>query len=443
MRKRFPHAHIGWLVGDSCAGLLEHHPALDEIIRFDRRRYGQVGRSLRVSLEFAQFVNELRAKRFDLVVDLQGLFRSGFLSLASGAAVRIGFARARELAPLFYTHRIAVQDVNMHAVDRNYRVARMLGFDDVPIAFELPVLPGAARARELLSQEGIRAGDAYILVGPAARWETKIWPAEQFARLTREIQALGYRVVLSGMDHEAARAARVNELASGSLANLAGKTTLPELIALVEGATAVVMHDSGPMHLASALDKPIVALYGPTGAVRTGPYRRGAQAVVRLDLPCSPCYFRKLSQCPHEHRCMRDLTAQWVLERLARRAVLACGGAAMSGVWTAALLLASALASDARVSETEPVLVDAARSARLDDAAGDHARHRPAGPNRAARPRLYPDAGSPGDAGGDHSYILRPGGGPSRRPVHSVPLTCVRRHPPVGLHEFSLSFYAS
>jgi ADP-heptose:LPS heptosyltransferase len=101
-------------VNHNCAGLLEGQPALDEIIRFDRKRYGRIGRSLSVTREFVRFLGELRARRFDLVVDLQGLFRSGFLAMATGAKVRVGLGDARELAGLFHpyykAHRVIQPD---------------------------------------------------------------------------------------------------------------------------------------------------------------------------------------------------------------------------------------------------------------------------------------------------------------------------------------------
>ena len=141
LRSRFPHARISWLVANSCAGLLEGHPDLDEVIRFDRKRYGRIGRSLGPTIEFVRFLSGLRRRSFDLVLDLQGLFRSAFLTLAAGARVTLGFANAREFAPLFYTRRIPVPDPDMHAVDRNYLFARTLGFGDLPVAFNLPVRP--------------------------------------------------------------------------------------------------------------------------------------------------------------------------------------------------------------------------------------------------------------------------------------------------------------
>jgi heptosyltransferase I len=317
LRQRFPKARISWLVANSCAGLLEGHPALDEIIRFDRRRYGHVGRSFQVSIEFMEFVNALRARAFDLVVDLQGLFRSGFLALASGARTRIGFALAREFAWMFYSDRVAVPDPQMHAVDRNYLFARHLGFADVPISFELSVQPeGRAHAQRLLAEGGIAPGAPYLLIAPGTRWETKLWPAEHFAELARALEGeTGLPLVLIGMESESEIARQVEELAGGRILNLAGRTGLPEVMALVAGASMSVMHDSGPMHLATAFDKPMVAIYGPTSPQLTGPYRR-PEAVVRCETSCSPCRLKRVASCEYNHRCLRELSPQVVLQRV-------------------------------------------------------------------------------------------------------------------------------
>ncbi len=319
LRGRFPQARISWLVNHSCAGLLEGQPALDEIIRFDRKRYGRIGRNLQVTADFLKFIAGLRERRFDLVIDLQGLFRSGFMAFASGAPTRVGFGSAREFAWAFYTHRVCVRHRDMHAVDRNWLFGRALGFEDAPIDFHLPVRADARTlVRRLLEEAGLKPGAAYLLMAPGTRWETKIWPAAHFAEVARRARdEFGVGVVLAGMDSEAPIANRVADLAGGPIVNLAGRTSLAELIALVDGAAMVVMHDSGPMHLALALGKPLVAIYGPTSPARTGPYRR-EEVVARLDLPCSPCYLKDVADCPHEHRCMRELLPATVVERVRR-----------------------------------------------------------------------------------------------------------------------------
>jgi heptosyltransferase I len=317
LRHRYPNARISWLVASSCAGLLEGHPDLDELIRFDRKRYARIGRSWTATVEFVRFLLQLKAKAFDLVIDLQGLFRSGFMAFATGAPVILGFASAREFAPLFYTRRIAVPDDEMHAADKNYCFAEVLGFTDVPLGFHLPVQPGAVAAvSEVLSAKGISPGQSYVLMGPGTRWETKRWAAGAFAEVARRIaEQFHLPVVLIGMEDEVEVAREVEEAVGGGVVNLAGKTRLPELIALVAGAALVVMHDSGPMHLATALGRPMVAIYGPTSPRRTGPYHR-PEAVARLDLPCSPCYIKRVTDCPHGHRCMRDLSPSVVLGKI-------------------------------------------------------------------------------------------------------------------------------
>ncbi|MHC4445607.1 MAG: lipopolysaccharide heptosyltransferase II [Planctomycetota bacterium] len=314
---RYPDAKIGWMVSNSCAGLLEGHHALDEVIRFDRKRYGMIGRSFKITVEFVKYVNQLRASNFDLIVDLQGLFRSGFFSFASGAEVRIGFATTREFEWMFYTHRVAVPRKDMHAVDRNYLFGRLLGFAEVPIRFDLPVRDDARETVvKLLQDNGLEPGEGYALVGPGTRWETKIWPAKHFAEVIGELETqYGLRVILVGMASESAIAQQVTQLAGGRVVNLIGKTKLAELIVLVDGATVAIMHDSGPMHLATALNKPMMAIYGPTNPLRTGPYGRD-DAVARLNLPCSPCYIRKVKDCPYGHRCMHELTPRTVLDKV-------------------------------------------------------------------------------------------------------------------------------
>lgn len=319
LRRRYPHAGIDWLVATPFASLLEGHPDISEVILFDRKRFARLARSLRVVREFLRFVGRLRARRYDLVIDLQGLFRSGFLAAASGAPVRIGFADAREGARMFYTHRLPPAPPDTHAVDRNYRVGELLGFADSPVEFPLPI-PAAVRdeASALLRQVGLGAGEPYIAVAPAARWETKVWAGERFAAAIDALQeSRSTRCVLLGSPAEAETCRRISEACRTRPINVAGRTDVRLLAALLERAAVVLCHDSAALHLAVAFGRPLVCLIGPTNPRRTGPYRR-LEDVVRLELDCSPCYFRRLRQCPHDHRCMRDLSTERVVAAVQR-----------------------------------------------------------------------------------------------------------------------------
>lgn len=314
LRRRYPDSAIDWLISTACAPLLEGHPDIHQLVRFDRRKFGRMARSFHATVEFGRFVRGLRTARYDLVVDLQGLFRTGFFARATGARVRLGFADAREGAWAFYTHRIPPDPPNTHAVDRNYRVADCLGFADVPIAFSLPMsdtLRAGVAAR--LAAGGLRPGSRLVAVVPGARWETKVWPAGRFTRVIDALQnEQGVQCVLLGGPDESNLCRGIAQDCHTAPINLGGATSVTELAAVIEKSDLVVGQDSAAMHLAVLFRRPLVCLVGPTNPHRTGPYRR-IQDVVRLDLECAPCYFRRLTQCPHDHRCMRDLAVEEVL----------------------------------------------------------------------------------------------------------------------------------
>jgi ADP-heptose:LPS heptosyltransferase len=150
-------------------------------------------------------------------------------------------------------------------------------------------------------------------MAPSANWETKRWNGEKFAAVARHFLERGDAVALVGAGSEREACAAVAALAPGA-ANVAGETTLTELAALIRRARLVVSNDSGPMHLAVALGRPVVSVFGPTDEIWAGPYRR-PEAVVRTPLPCAPCYLRKLEKCPNGHACMHDVPASMVIER--------------------------------------------------------------------------------------------------------------------------------
>lgn len=315
LRAAYPDAHIAWLAGLSFAPLLEGHPLLDEVIPFDRRRYGQMLQSPRILTDFLRFVRQLRRRRFDLVLDLQGLARSGFLSLASGARRRVGFAHARELACVFYSHRVRCERTDQHAVDKNLRLARTLGLPVDPPIFPLGLRSEElAAAGQLIGEAAGRPLDRFTAVVPGARWETKRWPAGRLAELIDRMHTEGLPPsVILGAPADQAFANQVASACRAPLVNLVGRTSLRDLSAAIALADLIVCHDSGPMHLAAALGKPLVAIFGPTNPARTGPYSDAAQ-VVSLPLPCAPCYRR---ECPLGHQdCLRKLDVDTVLSKV-------------------------------------------------------------------------------------------------------------------------------
>jgi ADP-heptose:LPS heptosyltransferase len=270
------------------------------------------------------------------VIDLHGQFRSGLLTLASRAPIRIGFDRpgnaaqraqrlvkeaylhgwtgTREGAWVAYSHRIRIPTLDVHAVDRYLWLAPMLGLDDGPPDFSVPVPPAAwARVEESLKRQGHR-GEPFAVLVPGTLWETKHWRLEGFVDVGRYLRRTGRAVVLAGSTKERARCQAVASACPGAY-DLSGQTTLTELAALIQQADLCVTNDSGSMHLTVALGRPVVSVFGPTDPVWIGPYGQ-PQRVVRAGVPCSPCYLRKLRSCPHEHACMREVTAAMVIERV-------------------------------------------------------------------------------------------------------------------------------
>lgn len=326
LRERYPEAKIDWMVFPPFGELIAHHPQVSELVHFDRKRFSKVGRSPRITLEFLRFLRDLRRRGYDLIVDLQGLFRSGFVAWASGARTRLGFADARELSWIFYTHRVPRGDENTHAVDRYLSVGPVLGLPRREAQFDLAIPENVReKADRLLAAEHIDDAMRFLAVVPGTRWTTKRWPAERFAMVLNQIAPhCELPTLLLGAPDEFDRCAEVARACHKAPVNLAGRTTVLEMAAIVARCTALLCQDSASAHLATAFSRPLVCLIGPTNEYRTGPYRR-PETVVRLDVPCSPCYLRFLSQCRHGHRCMEELQVEPVVQAL-RHALGISGG---------------------------------------------------------------------------------------------------------------------
>jgi lipopolysaccharide heptosyltransferase I len=306
LRKKWPSAHISWLVSSSCASLLEGHPQLNEVIKFDRRRFGKGWRKPSAAAGLFGFTRALRRRQFDLVIDLQGLFRSGWLAAMTRAGVRVGPAEARELGWIFYTHRVTTGFPEGQAVERYLKVADALGLGTSPVEFHFPTND----ADRQFVADLVPAGTRYAVMLPGTNWETKRWPAEKFQECVAPLKdRFGLESIVAGGPSDAALAALIP-----GARDLTGKTNLRQIVALLERAELVIANDTGPMHIAAALGRPLVSIYGPTSPYRTGPFGR-LDTVVHLDIPCSPCFGR---HCSHIS-CMRKLSSASIMEAVAEQ----------------------------------------------------------------------------------------------------------------------------
>ena len=339
LRARYPRARIDWLITPENAEVVRYHPALSNVVLFARRDFSKRGRRWRAFVSFFDLLKQIRGARYELVIDMHGQVRSAFFSVISGARVRIGFDRpvkrgltvsaehdlknipshgwrgAREGSWIAYTHRIPIPTLDVHAIDRYLWVAPLLGLDDNPPDLTIHLSPQATnKVNRLLAEHGVPASKPLVVLVPGTIWETKHWTIEGFAGVARQFLQDGFAVALAGTTRDQQRCRQIAAAAPGTC-DLSGKTTPADLAALIRRAEVAVTNDSGSMHVAASLGKPAVSVFGPTNPVHIGPYER-PESVVRVDLPCSPCNYRRLSQCPFDHACMKQVTSAMVVERV-------------------------------------------------------------------------------------------------------------------------------
>lgn len=312
LRKLYPEAKITWLVHPQFAGFVPDPPVIDEVIYFDKKKFNSMGLGEKWNY-FCEMKELLHSKHFDLVLDMQGLFKSAVLAAISGCDERLGYCELRE-GSSFISKAIMGAHSKDHVIERYLDVVRYLGAD-VPVGeldFPMPNLDKETTSvAEKLASKGLAKDSAYVVMVPGARWWTKEWPPEHYAGLAKMIAAEGIFVVLAGGPDDAAKGAKVKELSqSDKVLDLTGQTSLRELAALIKNCKVYISADTGPLHFAAALKKPLVAMYGPTKADRTGPYGSKNSTVLLSPAQCKGCLKKK---CDNWH-CMHDIIPESVFE---------------------------------------------------------------------------------------------------------------------------------
>jgi len=275
LRERFPQALLAWVAEERAAALLRGHKALDELIIVPR---GWL-KSPRVVWELRR---RLRALRFDMTIDLQGLTKSAVAAWLSGCSRRIGFGdeKGRELSRWLNNRRVRTR--RPHVVDCNLELLKPLGIESPPVRFDVPENEAdRAAAEAMIRQAGVE--DGFGVINPGAGWPSKLWPTKRYAAVAGHLGrawGLPTLVVWAGQQERAWAA----EIAAGSDGHgrVAPPTSLTELAALVRRARLFVGSDTGPLHLAAAVGTPCVGLFGPMPAERNGPYGIGHIALQRV-----------------------------------------------------------------------------------------------------------------------------------------------------------------
>jgi heptosyltransferase I len=313
IRRAWHEAHIAWAIEPKSASILDGHPWLDETILYDRRR---------APWSFIPFLKQVRAGRFDLAIDLQRHLKSGIISMVSGAPDRIGFSaqNTKEWNHRFSTRHIEPQPEMRLKLLQYQAFGDALGIPAAPIEFGLVASQiEKDRARDLLKD----APRPLLGVILGSSWPSRVYFPKSIAAVIRGVcdkaQVNGDRpalfpLLLGGPDETALASEVMRELGSLAALNLAGKTSLRDLIAIFSECDAAFGPDSGPMHIAAAVGCPVVSLWGATSPKRSAPWGFADYAIAG-DITCHPCYLR---ECPVGRECMHRIAPDTVVEALRR-----------------------------------------------------------------------------------------------------------------------------
>ncbi len=305
IKQNLPDSKITWLVEPKCAEMVNLHPQIDKVIVFNRPQGIFAVWHLR---------KDLAQDHFDIVLDLQRHFKSGFFSLLSRAKRRIGFNRrnSKEFNWFFNNERIPYFSDELPKLNHYLKFTEYLGLPAPDsLEFGFSSLDLRSSAPNIVSE----IKDPIIAVVMGSSWESKDWFFKGYYELTKDVLSSGKRrVVLLGDRSHVRSALRLAEkINSPELINLVGETSLLGLVAILKAAAVAVGPDSGPAHVAAAVGTPYVSLFGPTSPTRVAPYG-SEHLVVQSGVDCAPCYKKR---CPGLDRiCMRNISVEEVEEKL-------------------------------------------------------------------------------------------------------------------------------
>lgn len=305
IKETYPEAKVTWVVEPPAYDLLTNNPYIDEIILFEKKKFKTASGFFKHILPFSRM---LRAKRFDLSLDLQGLAKSAAIAYLSGAKMKLGYCNMRE-GSHFVSKPVSGPHSEGHIVERHLDVARAIGCRVDHVVFPIVITENEMKkAVNTAKYCGLAADSPYIVLAPGANWPNKRWPTKYFAILADKIFAQNKVPVLVGAQTDDYFAREIIAAARIPPVNMVGKTTLKELAYMIKKAEAFVGGDTGPMHLAAAVGTPVVALFGPTSVTRNGPY--GKQHVgLTIQSDCVGCWRRS---CPKQKDCLAAISPETV-----------------------------------------------------------------------------------------------------------------------------------
>jgi heptosyltransferase I len=275
LRASFPQTRISWMVRPAFAPLLECVSGIEQLILFDRKQLGRWWYSPKSFVELQRFLKMLRQTHFDLVMDFQGLLRTSFFAYCTGCSRRFGMSAAREGAAMFYTDKIPPPENSIHLIDYYNQIIARAGGKILQTQCTIkPPDSAIISVRNKLAAAGL-TNRSYAVLIPGSAHQSKCWPTERFAGIAEKLtRHWNLSVVGAGTTEEHSLVEQVRQNAPVPVVNLAGQTSIPELIALLKNAHLVISNDTGPGHIAEAMNRPTVLIFGHTNPLRVGPYKR-------------------------------------------------------------------------------------------------------------------------------------------------------------------------
>jgi heptosyltransferase I len=306
LKQSNPDCRITWLVEKPAYDLLTNNPNIDEIIIFDKPKFKSISGLLKNGPELSTL---LKSRKFDLAIDLQGLFKSAALTYLCGAPVRVGYCDMRELSWLV-SKPICGAQKNEHVIERYLDVVRELGCQVIQPVWNIAATEAEKESvEEILACEGILKGTKFIVVAPGTNWASKCWAPEKYAGVAAVLdQEYDIVPVIIGGPKDS-ELARIIKKKCNRAIDLCGKTTLKQLSYVTQKSALFIGGDTGPMHLAVSMNAPVIALFGPTDPQRNGPYGQ-KNTVIHSGSECSPCFKRQCTPL----KCMEAITVEEVLQ---------------------------------------------------------------------------------------------------------------------------------
>lgn len=315
IRDRFPSAYIAFAVENGPKEIVIDNPYLDEVIILDFKRWKKNLLKINTWWEILGVIKYIRAKKFNLSINLQLLLRSGLTAYLS-SPLRVGYGEKREFNHLLINYKVSKSN-SSHTVDRFLNIAKYLGADTKCPEFTIQI-PNEDKGfvEQFLIDNNMKEDKPFIVISPGASKEYNIWPAENYAKLIDQLSK-GVKIVLVGSKGELSLSERISGLTKNKPIIATGRTNLKQLAHLLQRSALFIGNDSAPMHIAVAMKTKVVAIFGPANPQITGPYGEGG-VVVRKDLPCSPCYGVKTCK---KYECLTSISVDEVMEAVKKQYV--------------------------------------------------------------------------------------------------------------------------